>query len=61
MHKHTFAPVSNFPATVGVQEVLRTVSPRNGMIPCDGTTSITDKRLWSQTYNQKFAEMSLIL
>lgn len=53
MHKHTLALVSNFSLTVGVQEILRTVSPPSGMIPCDGTILIIDKRLWSQTYNQK--------
>ena len=57
MHKHTFALVSNFSLMVGVQEMLRTVSPPSGMIPCDGTIWIIDKRLWSQTYNQKFVEM----
>lgn len=57
MHKHTFALVSNFSLTVGVQEILRTVSPPSGMIPCDGIILIIDKRLWSQIYNQKFAEM----
>lgn len=57
MHKHTFALVSNFSATVGVQEILRTVSPPNGIIPCDGTILMVDKRLWSQTCKWKFAEM----
>lgn len=51
MHEHTFALVSNFSATVGVQEILRTVSPPKGITPCDGTIFIVGKRLWSQICN----------
>ena len=53
MAKHTFALVSNFSTTVEVQEILRTVSPPNGITPCDGTILIADERLWSQTYQEK--------
>jgi hypothetical protein len=45
MNRHTFALVSNFSATEGVQEILRTVIPPNGIIPSDGTILMVDKRL----------------
>lgn len=51
--RHTFAVVSNFSATVGVQEILRIVIPPNGIIPSDGTMLMVGKRLWSQTCNWK--------
>lgn len=45
MNKNTFALVSNFSATVGVEEILRTVIPPNGIIPSDGTILMVGKRL----------------
>lgn len=45
MNKYTFALVSNFSATVGVEEILRTVIPPNGIIPSDGTILMVGKRL----------------
>lgn len=57
IYKHTFAFVSNFSAMVGVQEILSTVSPPNGIIPSDGMILIVDKRLWSQICNWKFVDV----
>lgn len=45
MYGHTFALVSNFSATVGLQEILRAVIPPNGTIPCDGIILMVGKRL----------------